>query len=252
MTDKSLLSFEYKVSSFLSNAYGKLGLYHLLNLLQDVASQHGDLLGFGYEDMVRMQTFWVLTRQKVVMRKWPVLGDSVEIKTWIRFGEGALAYRDFSIHLNGEQIGESCTGWITLNSETRRPTIIDRSSLRLLVEELPSVGIETEKIPRYKKDDLEDMIRFNVRNSDIDFNMHVNNTKYAQWVLDSIPLASQGQFDLLSYEINFIAETMLHDIIVIQKSPRDYQEDGSFKSYFQGKRQSDGKIVFISRLGVSA
>lgn len=102
---------------------------------------------------------------------------------------------------------------------------------------------------RHLKDNLETVASFSVRNSDIDLNMHVNNTKYAQWILDSIPLSSHGQYDLKSYEINFVAETKLEDVIAIQKSQRDYLEDGSFQSQFQGVREADGKTVFIARLG---
>lgn len=248
MKEKSLFTAEYRVTSFLTNAYGKLGLYSLLNLLQDVAGVHATELGFGYEDMVRMKTFWVLTRQKVVMTKWPSQGEKIKINTWVRLGEGALSNRDFSLFLGDELIGECSTSWITLDAETRRPVAVDRSGVLSQLTAFEKVSIDAEKI-KALKDNLETVASFSVRNSDIDLNMHVNNTKYAQWILDSIPLSSHGQYDLKSYEINFVAETKLEDVISIQKSQRDYLEDGSFQSQFQGVREADGKTVFIARLG---
>jgi hypothetical protein len=61
----------YDVASFLSNSQKSLGLFALLNLLQDAAALHADELGFGYDEMVRKKTFWVLTRQKLEMQTWP-------------------------------------------------------------------------------------------------------------------------------------------------------------------------------------
>ena len=247
MKEKSLLVSDYKVTSFLTNAYGKLGLYSLLNILQDIAGDHATMLGFGYEDMVRMKTFWVLTRQKVQMMRWPVQGDTITVKTWVRLGDGALSNRDFSIFLGNEKIGECSTAWITLDAENRRPTLIDRSGVLSQLTPFEKVSVDAEKIPLIKEG-LSEISKLTVRNSDIDFNMHVNNTKYAQWILDSIPLTSHGQYDLRTYEVNFLAETKLDDAIIIQKSARDYQESGSFRSQFQGVREADGKVVFVARL----
>lgn len=248
MKDKSLLSANYRVTSFLSNAYGKLGLYGLLNLLQDIASDHATILGFGFDDMIRLKTFWVLTRQKVQMSRWPVLGEIVTIKTWVRLGEGALSNRDFSIFVGEEKVGECSTAWITLDSESRRPVLVDKSGVLSQLTPMEKVSVNAEKIPVIKEN-LQDVSKFSVRNSDIDLNMHVNNTKYAQWILDSIPLSSHNQYDLQSYEINFLLETKLNDHVIIRKSERSYQGDGSFFGQFQGVREGDGKTVFVARLG---
>jgi medium-chain acyl-[acyl-carrier-protein] hydrolase len=190
MKDKSLLTTDYRVTSFLSNPYGKLGLYGLLNLLQDIASDHATMLGFGFDDMVRMKTFWVLTRQKVLMNRWPVLGEKVTIKTWVRLGEGALSHRDFSLFVGDEKVGECSTAWITLHSETRRPVMVDRSGVLSQLTAFEKVSVDPEKIS-VMKEELQDVAKFSVRNSDIDLNMHVNNTKYAQWILFlSLPMVS--------------------------------------------------------------
>ncbi len=251
MKEKSLLSANYRVTSFLTNAYGKLGLYGLLNLLQDAAGDHATELGFGYDDMVRMKTFWVLTRQKVFMNRWPSQGEIVSIQTWVRLGEGALSNRDFSIFVGDEKVGECSTAWITLDAESRRPILVDRSGVLSQLLNIEKVSVDADKI-QIKKENLAEVAEFSVRNSDIDLNMHVNNTKYTQWILDSIPLSSHNQYELQTYEINFLSETKLDDIVTIMKAERDYQEDGSFYGQFQGVRKADGKTVFVARLGIKA
>ena len=56
----------------------------------------------------------------------------------------------------------------------------------------------------------QELARFHVRNSDIDSNNHVNNTRYAQWILDSLPidLLKKG-VELKGYEVNFLLAFIL-------------------------------------------
>jgi medium-chain acyl-[acyl-carrier-protein] hydrolase len=244
--NRSLFSKDYEVSSFLVNYQNRLGLYALLNLLQDAAILHAQLLGFGYEDMVRMKTFWVLTRQNLWMKSWPKSQEKVTVKTWIREGEGAFSHRDFSIHLGSEKIGECTTSWVTLDAQSRRPVIVDRSAMLSQLDNIENVSLVAKKLTAVK--DLDSVAQFKVRNSDIDQNMHVNNTKYAQWILDSIALEKHSNFKLCGYEVNFVAETKMDDLITIQKSSPQEKGPGILETHFQGQRLSDDKMVFIAKL----
>lgn len=246
---KDLFEKDYNVSSFLTNIRGKLGLYPLLNLLQDIAHLHANLLGFGYEDMVSQKTFWVLTRQKLNMTKWPNWDQQIRIKTWIRLGTAAFTNRDFSIYLGEEKIGEATTSWMTLDAETRRPKSIDYSKVFSSLVNLEKINVNAEKLSP-PKNDVTTLTDFKVRNSDIDQNKHVNNTKYAQWVLDAIPFELHHQFELTEYSVNFLAETKLNDSIKIQNGPRYKDGGNSFHTLFQGLRETDSKVVFVANLAV--
>jgi medium-chain acyl-[acyl-carrier-protein] hydrolase len=238
----------YTVSSYLTNAQGKLGLYSILNLLQDIAIEHAQELGFGYEEMQKREMFWVLTRQKLMMKKWPCWLDKIEIQTWIRLGEGAASNRDFRILLDNEVIGECTTSWVTLNAQTRRPIAFDRSKFLSELQDVGRVEFDTPKVVIEEVTDK--LISFKVRNSDIDQNMHVNNTKYAQWILDAIPFEAHFISQLYVYEVNFLAEVKLNDVISIEKGASSNDEDVK-SAKFQGRRESDLKIVFTANLNYS-
>jgi len=236
--DSSVLEKHYQIATYLINFQGRLGLYYLLNLLQDVATSHAHQLGFGTEDMGRAEMFWVLTRQKLVMNHWPRWNEELKIKTWVRPQKGPLSFRDFTIHYKDEVIGECTTSWLSLNAKTRRPVTFDRSYIFSKLQDVGKVSIETRKIP--VQTNVERMLTFHVRNSDIDHNMHVNNTKYAQWILDAVPMEAHMNAIIKSYEINFIAETKVGDELTIQ---RGETQEGI---HFQGLRESDQKIVFTA------
>lgn len=242
---QSLWSQQYSVNTFLVNPQKKLGLYGLLNLLQDTAWIHATHLGHGYESMLEEQTAWVLTRQKLVMSSWPHWGDDIVLKTWIRPISGIIAIRDFEIYHKDSKIGECTTQWLILDLRTRKPA---EKVLGLTENEFrydaPAI-VDAAKISL--KTDLKKLAEFQVRNSDLDLNGHVNNTRYAQWILDSVSEEKHQEFLLQEYEVNFIAETKSGDTITIlgvELAPDKFQ--------FQGIRSSDSKIMFAATMKVSA
>lgn len=112
------------------------------------------------------------------------------------------------------------------------------------------LNLETPKIEI--AGDFERLTDFQVRNSDIDIHQHVNNTRYAQWILDSIPMSWHLSFQLLQYEISFLAETKSNDVLSIMKSKeRLPSHHSSFSTVFLGYRASDQKYVFSARLYVN-
>lgn len=242
---KSTWTQQYEVNTLLVTPQKRLGLYGLLNLLQDTAWIHATHLGHGYEKMIQDGQAWVLTRQKLKMDKWPQWTEIVELKTWVRPVTGIIAVRDFEIYLQGEKIGECSTQWLILDLVTRRPA---EKALNMAEDEFrqdaPAV-VEASKISLQK--DLKEFAQFHVRNSDLDLNGHVNNTKYAQWILDSLPEANLRTYTLQEYEVNFIAETKSGDVILIFGGA--LAED---RFQFQGVRTSDQKIVFAATMKVSA
>lgn len=235
----------YTVNSFLVNPQKKLGLMGLLNLLQDTAWVHATHLGHGYEKMIEEGSAWVLTRQKVAMRKWPHWGEEITFKTWIRPIKGVVAIRDFEIWCRDEKIGECTTQWLILDLATRRATERGGKSFEGQWREDAPDFLEVGKISPSK--DAQKITEFQVRNSDLDLNGHVNNTRYAQWILDSISLQKHQDHVLTEYEVNFVAETMSGDTIEIQRAPLSEQE-----FLFQGRRSEDQKMAFVAKLKVSA
>src|SRR4051812_23092940 len=101
--DNVIATHDYEISSFLVNPQKRLGLYSLLNILQDAAWRHVTKMGHGDQAIAERKVFWVVTRQNLVMKQWPEWGNRIQIRTWIRSPEGAFAARDFEILQNGSK-----------------------------------------------------------------------------------------------------------------------------------------------------
>lgn len=236
---------DYEVNSVNINLNKRLGLYGMLGILQDVGTIHAEILGVGYEQMLASNNFWVFIQQKIRMQRWPQWRETIRVRTWPRKIAGLKAYRDYAIFVGDEKIGDSVAAFMVLNGETRRPVApqIDESIHTKVTEKVLDYIPEKIQLPAT----LELKNTITVRNSDLDMNNHVNNTKYSQWILDSIPIDYHRQFVVQEFDINFIAETHLGDQIDIHLLVND---DGSdvIDSYYQGVRKSDKKVVFTSKI----
>ena len=239
-------SQQFPISSFLVNPQKKLGIYALLNILQDAAWMHATHLGHGYEETLAGKTAWVLTRQKVMMENWPHWGETVTIRTWVRPLQGPFAVRDFEIMNKDKIIGTCSTSWMLMNIETRTAVLSDLGALPFEPRTDYQLSYDAKKVQI--RGALEPRASFEVRNSDLDMNEHVNNTRYVQWLLDSIPREWHKSFLLKEYEVNFLSEAHAGDVVDILMTPEQPGMTGPFDVQFQGVR--NGKPVFAAEMKV--
>ena len=246
MLENNIFTKEYSVNTNNININGRLGLFGILSMLQDIAAIHAESIGLGMLDMVKRGGFWVVVQQKLKMDSWPLWQKSVLIKTWIRPLNGLKNYRDFEIYVDGKKIGESAFSFMLLDAKTRKPTWPEYMKEFESLCRIDNLNFLPKRIDSPK--DIEFKCNFNVRISDLDVNNHVNNVKYTQWVLDSIPLEYHKNAKLTEYEINFVSETRLEDQVQIFSNQIRDSERGSLSSYYEGRRESDGKTLFKANI----
>jgi acyl-ACP thioesterase len=244
---KSSIS-EFQINSLLVNPMGRLGLYGTLNAIQETSWTHAEAMGFGMADMERQGIYWVLTRQTLQMKIWPSFGKKLSVETWLRPPDGAFVMRDFLLRdaATQEEIGKCTTTWLALDRATSK--ILPAQNLRPWEEicDTRSTGLIADKIP--VQGQYEKLAKFRVRNSDLDINQHVNNTKYSQWILDAIPYELHKTLKLTEYSVNFLAETHLGDKVEIERSL--HTESGALQgsASYRGLRLSDEKVLFTAKL----
>ena len=92
---------EYRVHVYETGPDGKLNLYSLFNYMQDIASDHAEKLGFGRNDLMRDNRFWVLSRMYAVFHKLPLWGNSLIMKTWPDGTDRLFALRSYEAWIPG-------------------------------------------------------------------------------------------------------------------------------------------------------
>ena len=216
----SVLSKDWEINFTQCAPNGYLKYTDLCNILQLTAAAHSEVGGISFTDMQVFDQAWVLSRMRVEISKLPKWGDNVTVKTWINSLENSRSVRALEMHVNGEKIVGSETFWAVFNTKKRRPESLtlpyDHFELyaekRATTKGFYKINIDNEKEIVFEK---------KVFLSDLDIVNHVNNVKYLEWCLDLVDPTIILNQKIESFEMNFLKELSLNDIVIIHEKISD-------------------------------
>jgi acyl-ACP thioesterase len=211
---------EYKVHVYETGPDGKLNLFSLFNYMQDIASDHAVKLGFGRDDLMKDNRFWVLSRIYVVIDKWPSWEDTLILRTWPNGTDKLFALRNYEVRYpDGTHIASGTSSWLILDLNTKkvqRPDSILTSYNPHLHSDNSPIRYATKIDPVSNSGNLSPVFRVKV--TDLDVNLHTNNVRYLKWVNDSYNLDFIMNNAPQSAEINYLAESRFDDEVLIKTS----------------------------------
>jgi len=199
----------YKVNSYHVDFQKRLKPSFLMQFFQESAGNHAEHLGAGYDLLQEQNLFWVLSRFTMEMETWPMWGDKVHIKTWPCGTEGLFFRRDFQFFDEaGKQIGRGVSGWLLLDAVTMRPQRMARLGLDLPWNEERSMDTFPQRLAGTANTEV---FTKTILYNEIDVNLHVNNTRYLDWVMDCFNREHFMQHSLRSFTLEFLTETLWGD-----------------------------------------
>ncbi|MDR1470350.1 MAG: acyl-ACP thioesterase [Spirochaetaceae bacterium] len=184
---------------------GSLSPVAALDYLEEAAFGHAELLGVGYEAMMERRRVWILSRISVRMDTRPRFHENVTVSSWPRGHDRLFAVRDYEIARDGQPLVRGRSNWIIFDPDKRRPVrpeeIMDTLPLNdgknALTESPAALGA------------MEGLTRAATRKAlyaDLDFNGHVHNTRYMQWICDLFDPEKIEQAPSISIDINYLKE----------------------------------------------
>jgi acyl-ACP thioesterase len=216
----------------------------ICNYLQETAWHHANHHGFGYDDAGQVNRFWVILRWFVKMDRYPKWRDKIFVETWPRPPDGLFAYRDYEITtFEGEKMGAASSTWLILNVQTRRPQKLElvKNMLHLTTDKM-ALGENAAKIDVPAGIECKESLI--TKYCDIDFNGHVNNTRYVEWCLNLFDAGFHQMNRLASFQVNFIHECKSGEeieMMIHQSDPENH--------IVLAKNKTTGKEVFAAELG---
>lgn len=212
---------QFKISSYNVDNFQRLTLPALCLFFQEIAYEHAEHLNFGYNYLQSVKKFWVLSRLHVQVSQYPVWGDEIVITTWPRGMDGMFALREFLINkADGTPLAAATSSWLVLDEERHFPQRIDPADfVEFSKTKESALDMVAEKLPKIEK--LTQAESFTVKFSDVDLNHHVNNGRYVQWALDSLPLEVLLNRKVSSFAVNFLGEASFQDKISIWNATDD-------------------------------
>jgi len=217
---------EHNFSIGLSNINPLMELTNtsLLKYLEDIASMHSEMVGFGMTDMKKTRKSWVLLAWKVEVKKRPLINDTLTIKTWSRKIDKFYAYRDFEVKNQYEEIVAIITSkWIFIDIDKERLVKVTDDVIKSYKQEDISVfnNEDFEKIQEPEKE-LNKM-EFKVTRSMIDINKHLHNTYYLDIAKEALPEEIAFSNELNNFEVMYKKEIKLGETVkAIYSKQNDY------------------------------
>jgi acyl-ACP thioesterase len=228
----------------------RLTLAATFDFFQEAAINHAEALGVGRDAMIKSGQIWVLSRLSVVWDRRPVWREALTVRSWPRGWEKLFALRDYDIRDAADVPvvrGRSC--WIILDLEKRRPLrpqgIMETMPLNEGLDALTGVpgaiasslenGGRPEKVGERR-----------AVYSDIDYNGHVNNTRYIQWIQDVMDTVLLERCERARLDINYLGEVKLGETVELWSADLPVDSNGTdgggwdWAASFEGRRQGSG------------
>lgn len=227
-----------------------LKLSALFGYFQDVASLAAENLGVGIEALEKkFGVAWVLTRIRADIMRNPGLDEEITIETWPLEPSKVEFDRDFLVKdTNGNTIVRAVSKWVIMDIKERK---LRRTEL---------IGAQFPDPPRERAIDgklaklkdfgkLEPLYNKVIGYSDIDFNGHLNNSKYADYIMDCFSVQDHLNYTIKMIDLHFNHEALPGETISLN---RDISVLDDNMIYIEGVNLKEEKDIFKSQLKIEA
>ena len=203
-----------------------------MDLAQEAANLHANILGFGYDNLMETRTAWVLSRMHIRFLRHPRWREEVDLTTWHKGLERLFYLRDFQMtDTEGNVLVEATTSWLVLNIDTRR-LVRDAGICEEGVCRDNAIPEPCDKVQMPSDCLKEQVCVHKVSYSDVDVNGHTNNAMYLVWSMDAVGYDVASSRPLKEMKINFNHETRPGDEVAIGRACTE--QDGNTVYYVEG------------------
>ena len=196
----------FEIRSFDVDASCTANLTVFCKYMQEAAYHHAELFGVGYSQLSLFNMSWVLSRMRLEVERLPQWGETVTLRTWPSGKDRLFYYRDFEItDADRKCLLRASTAWFVIDYVKRERALPDWWA----DSDLP-VGpkVFSSKLGRLKGGGGDVCGPMSVNYGDLDLNGHVNNIRYVEWILNSLPLEFHQEHEIKSMEVNYLAEAL--------------------------------------------
>jgi medium-chain acyl-[acyl-carrier-protein] hydrolase len=181
-------SRDYLVHYYEIDRKRKLSLPALLHYFEDIATLNSEARGFTLDRYMKTGRMFLLLKWDVVVRFRPRFNETVRIETRPTAFRRFLANREYAVFgKDGTPLAEARSVWVYTDMESKRP-------VRVPDEICDGFGVPKDSAASF--DPLEEpagidgeanALGIRVGPADLDNNGHVNNVRYVEWALWSMP-----------------------------------------------------------------
>jgi acyl-ACP thioesterase len=213
------------------------------NYFQDVAGLHADNLGAGIDHIKEAYDIaWILMRVRLEIGRPAHLEEPLIVETWPQPPRGSYD-RDYLIKAekDGELLARAVSTWILMNltkHDIERGKVFDYAYDIQKSERALDCRLRQLKAPGPLAPAGEHPVRY----SDVDYNLHVNNTRYIDFIMDAYPLDFHQEYEVGAIEVNYINEIRPDETLLVSKAAYP-DAGGAPKDYVELSSAGDGRTA---------
>ncbi|HQP48536.1 MAG TPA: thioesterase [Spirochaetota bacterium] len=210
--EPALHTEQFTVRAYETDPHGLMSMTTLCNYFQEIGFNHAEHLFSVLPAAEVAQYAYVLTRLHVILEHPVRWKESITITSWLSPMTGRFAIRNFRLFdESGNAIGRGVNSALFFDLTRRMSVPIPENAKSIPVKDCMAISDDFAPLPRPLKSNSE--MNFTVGYHDLDTYRHVNNVRYIEWALETLPFDIQNGCFLEEMEINFRAETGYGDIL---------------------------------------
>jgi medium-chain acyl-[acyl-carrier-protein] hydrolase len=164
-----------------------LSVRGFLRWFEEIALLQSEELGVGIDHYHEHQVIWMLSRYDLELADRPAFRERVTVGTRPLDYRGILANRRFWVRGgDGASLVRGLSQWVHVDTRRMRPVRVPAETARAyrMAESGTRLPVPGEPGPPDREDHVAE---FTVRRGDTDVNGHLNNVRYVEWALHTLP-----------------------------------------------------------------
>lgn len=233
----------YEIKYTDCDAYDNLKLSSLLSFLEESSCLSADELGFGYDVVSKKDMGFIIVNWYVELFRPLKLNDSLEIHTWPIRPSRIIFIRDYEIYCNGEKVGVVTARWCLVDIKNFSLLPVSAFFKEGAFDNYNterSIDFKSWKIPSIEYGD--NVYSKKVTYSDYDHYFHVNNTKYADFLLDVFSIEDMRDKFIKSAQITYVKQCKYGETMNFVKD--EYEDYTLIEGRVDGEVRVQMKVVF--------
>ena len=202
---------KYLIGSNDIDQFLELKLPSLFKMMQEISTEHAEVLNIGKANTLDKGMFWVITRMEVEIIIPPKYLQNVVLTTYPGDDLRFIFPRYFLLEdEKGNTLVKASSTWMVLNRNTHTVVLNPFNGYKCTPEHKEGELALPRKVVSGDASLVETR---KVRYSDIDLNGHLNNTKYIDYILDLHDSDFYKKNRIKHFLINYEKELMDNDIL---------------------------------------